>query len=127
MGLGLGLGLGLGSGSEMMGLGSMRGRSWASSILISSSSKSVVPRLMQEQRSSEAKKAEAMLEPTQMAARSRFSHDMKLQFLSIVVVERGEDGVDCVNVIDRVFAGKGNGIGIGVLGLCLLLFCCSVS
>ncbi len=35
--------------------------------------------------------------------------------------------MDCVNVIDRVFAGKGNGIGIGVLGLCLLLFCCSVS
>ena len=43
------------------------------------------------------------------------------------IVQRGEDGVDCVNVIDRVFAGKGNGIGVGVLGLCLLLFCCSVS
>lgn len=77
----VGLGL-LGSESEMMGLESKKGRSWASSI--SSSSRSVVPRLIQEQRSSEAKKAEATLEPTKLAARSIFSHDMKLQFFSIV-------------------------------------------
>ncbi|KAK4572961.1 hypothetical protein RGQ29_031086 [Quercus rubra] len=77
----VGLGL-LGSETEMMGLESKKGRSWASSI--SSSSRSVVPRLIQEQRSSEAKKAEATLEPTKLAARSIFSHDMKLQFFSIV-------------------------------------------
>ena len=59
------------------GLVSMRGRSLASS----SSSGSVVLRLMQEHLSREAKKADATLTPTQLATRSSFSHDMKLQLL----------------------------------------------
>jgi len=59
------------------GLVSMRGRSLASS----SSSRSVVLRLMQEHLSREAKKADATLTPTQLATRSSFSHDMKLQLL----------------------------------------------
>ncbi|KAI9180993.1 hypothetical protein LWI28_010048 [Acer negundo] len=58
---------------------SMRGRSLASS----SSSRSVVLRLMQEQRSSDAKKAVATLVPTQLATRSSLSQDMKLQLFSI--------------------------------------------
>ena len=61
---------------------SMSGRSLASSSS-SSSSMSWVLRLMQEQRSREAKKAEATLVPTQLATRSSFPQDMKLQLFSI--------------------------------------------
>lgn len=59
-----------------MGFVSMRGRSLASS----SSSMSEVLRLMHEQRSRDEKKAEATLVPNQLAIRSSFSYDMKLEF-----------------------------------------------
>ena len=78
----LGMGLGLGLEVELE-LTKMRGRSWASSLSLSS--RSVVLRFMQEQRSREAKKAEATLEPTQLAALSSFSHVIKLQLLFAIL------------------------------------------
>lgn len=50
---------------------------------------SLVLRLMHEQRSREAKKAEATLVPTQLAIRSSLSQEMKLQLLSIGILEMG--------------------------------------
>ncbi|KAG6650197.1 hypothetical protein CIPAW_06G025800 [Carya illinoinensis] len=76
---GLGLGKVSGSGSMVLEVESTRGRS-----SFSSSSRSVVLRLIQEQRSSEAKKAEATLEPTHVAIRSSLSHDIELLLFSIV-------------------------------------------
>ncbi|RWV82244.1 hypothetical protein GW17_00056271 [Ensete ventricosum] len=66
------------------GLVSIRGRSLASSS--TSSSLSVVLRLMQEQRSREAKNAEETLAPTQFTTRSSLSQDRKLE-LSIAIGE----------------------------------------
>uniref|UniRef100_A0A2P2JER3 Uncharacterized protein n=1 Tax=Rhizophora mucronata TaxID=61149 RepID=A0A2P2JER3_RHIMU len=63
--------------SRTVDLDNIRGRSLASS----SSSASMVLRLMHEHRSRDAKNAEATLAPTQLATRSSFSQDMKLQLL----------------------------------------------
>jgi len=61
----------------------MRGRS---SLLLLSSSVSVVVRLMQEQRSNEAKKAEATLVPTQLAILSSLSHDINPHALLLLLL-----------------------------------------
>lgn len=74
---------------------SMRGRSLASSS--SSSSVSEVLRLTQEQRSSDAKNAEATLVPTHVARPSSFSYDSMLEF-SI--------SDDDSSSIDRSISGK---------------------
>ncbi|KAL6982124.1 hypothetical protein U1Q18_023740 [Sarracenia purpurea var. burkii] len=68
--------------SKEESLVNMRGRSLASSS--SSTSSWEVLRLMQEQRSSDAKNAEATLVPTQFAIRSSLSHVMNPQLFSIV-------------------------------------------
>lgn len=67
------------SGSMGLEVESTRGRS-----SFSSSSRSVVLRLIQEQRSREAKKAEATFEPTQLAIRSSLSQEIELLLFSIV-------------------------------------------
>ncbi|CDP08654.1 unnamed protein product [Coffea canephora] len=67
-----------------MGFVRMRGRSLASSKSSSSPSSWEVLRLMQEQRSSDAKNAEATLFPTQFAILSSFSQFINPQLLCTV-------------------------------------------
>lgn len=64
---------------------SMRGRPWASSGRVLSKS-SEVERLIQEQRSNDAKNADVTLVPTQLASPFSFSYDRQLFCLSMILL-----------------------------------------
>lgn len=84
-----------------------------------SSSKSMVLRWMQEQRSREAKKAEATLAPTQLAIRSSFAQDRRFMQLSLLLLVVVAVSMVVLEIIDKATGFK---IMMSVVWVSLMLY-----